>query len=60
MNRKTLIVLISIIAAMCVGVGLGVCALYSGVSGDSDELSGSDGRYRLFQAVPVDAVLVLH
>lgn len=60
MNRKTLIVLISIIAAMCVGVGLGVCVLYSGVSGDSDELSSSDGRYRLFQAVPVDAVLVLH
>ncbi|MGN0189223.1 MAG: hypothetical protein ACI395_06885 [Candidatus Cryptobacteroides sp.] len=60
MNRKTLIVLVSIIAVMCVGVGVAVCALYSGVSEDSDGLSVSDGDYRLFQAVPTDALLLLH
>lgn len=60
MNRKTLIVLVSIIAVMCVGVGFGVYALYSGVSDDSYELSLSDDDFRLFQAVPSDAVAVMH
>lgn len=63
MSRKTLIVLISIIAAMCVGVGIAVYALYSGVPAEPENSKGlslSDDDYRLFQAVPTDAVLVMH
>lgn len=61
MNRKTLIILVSIIAAMCVGVGVAVYALYSGVpEEETNGLSVSDDDYRLFQAIPADALLVLH
>lgn len=60
MNRKTLVALIVIAAVMFIGMGIAVHSLYSGVEDESAQLSVVDDDFRLFQAVPTDAVLVLH
>lgn len=61
MNRKTLILCLSILAVMIVGLGAAVAFLYSG-TGDGRSASShvaDDSRYLLLPAVPSDAVAVL-
>jgi hypothetical protein len=60
MNRKSLLLCLSILAVMMVGIGVAVAFLYSG-TGSSRPSSGQvadEGRYMLLPAVPSDAVAV--
>lgn len=60
MNRKTLILCLSVLAVMIVGLGVAVGFLYSGTGdGKSDSSQVADeSRYLLLPAVPSDAVAV--
>lgn len=61
MSRKSLILCLSILAALIVGTGIAVAFLYKGVEPDNGKKTSkvvSQDRYRLLAAVPSDAVLV--
>lgn len=61
MGRKSLIICLSILAALIVGTGIAVAFLYKGVEPENGKKTSkvvSQERYRLLAAVPSDAVLV--
>lgn len=60
MNRKTIILCLSVLAVMVLGLGVAVAFLYSGTgSGESASSKVADeGRYLLLPAVPSDAMAV--
>ena len=61
MSRNSLILCLSILAALIVGTGIAVAFLYKGVEPDNGKKTSkvvSQDRYRLLAAVPSDAVLV--
>ena len=61
MNRKSLILCLSVLAFLIAGTGVAVAFLYKGVdTGKEKKVSKVAGqeRYRLLEAVPSDAVLV--
>lgn len=60
MNRKTLILCLSVLAVMVLGLGTAVTLLYSGTEPDRSETSkvADETRYLLLPAVPSDAVAV--
>ena len=60
MNRKTLILCLSVLAVMVLGLGVAVAFLYSGADSDRPASSkvADESRYLLLPAVPSDAVAV--
>lgn len=59
MSRKSLIICLSVLAAMVIFVILGVAFLYSGTGTKSEEYKVADNsQYLLLPAVPTDALLV--
>ena len=60
MNRKTLILCLSLVAVMIVGLGVAVTFLYSGTGSERSASSqvADESRYLLLSAVPSDAVAV--
>ena len=60
MNRKTLILCLSILAVMVLGLGVAVAFLYSGSGSEKSASSkvADESRYLLLPAVPSDAVAV--
>lgn len=61
MSRRSLILCLTVIAAMIAGIGIAVAVLYSGTGSEEDqsrEKVSDDSRYLLLPAVPSDAVLL--
>ena len=60
MNRKTLILCLSVLAVMVLGLGVAVAFLYSGTGSERPASSkvADESRYLLLPAVPSDAVAV--
>ena len=60
MNRKTLILCLSVLAVMALGLGAAVAFLYSGTGSERPASSkvADESRYLLLPAVPSDAVAV--
>lgn len=59
MERRRLIIILSVLALVLVGIMLGVALLFSGIDTDKAEVSVPDNsQYLLLPAVPADAVMV--
>ena len=62
MNRKSILICLAALIVLIVGVAVAVFFLYSGTGTGASgyEVPAGDSRYGIFQAVPSDAVAVLH
>ena len=59
MERRRLIIILSVLVLVLVGIMLGVALLFSGIDTDKTEVSVPDNsQYVLLPAVPADAVMV--
>ena len=62
MNRKSILICIAVLLVLVVGVAVAVFFLYSGTGSRTSRhgVSAGDPEYGIFQAVPSDALAVLH
>ena len=60
MNRKTILICITAVVILFAAVAVAVFFLYSGTDQDSHAYDLNDSMYGCYQAIPSDAVAVMH